>query len=212
MFPIIKYKDCDEKLIKKLKLDLITLKESILGYSPSDFNKGKLDRIRIRVFKFSRKETCNEFFIISGNKKYVCLNASFLKRRYYAALQHLLHGISHRFSHFRDEIADEIFCEFVSYSLLDELLEKRGKEFRGRILKSIERESPKEYNYYYKMARKLNKMEDRVLLRMNNKIKNRKISKKNEKMFFKKFLKKNTNVSEELVEDLPELERDFKVL
>lgn len=187
MFPLIKYKDCDEKLIKKLKSDLTGLKESILGYSPSDFNEGKLDRIRIRVFKFSRKETCNEFFIISGNKKYVCLNTSFLKRRYYAALQHLLHGISHHFSHFRNEIADEIFCEFVSYSILDELLEKRGKGFKRRILKSIERQSPKEYNYYYKTAKKLNKIEDRVLLRMNDKIKNGKISKKKEKMFFKKF-------------------------
>jgi len=81
----IKYKNCEKQLVKNLEEDLLEVKQSILGHSPSDFNRGKLDRIRIRIFKFPKKETCNEFFIVKGNKKYVCLNSSLLKKRYYFA-------------------------------------------------------------------------------------------------------------------------------
>ena len=211
MFPQIKFKDCDRQVVKNLKNDLLEARGSILDYSPSDFNKGKLDRIRIRVFKFPKNETCNEFFIIRGNKKYVCLNSSLLKTRYYAGLQHVLHGITHYFSHFRDDIADEVFCEFVSYSILNELLEGRGgKRFQRRIIRSIMRTSSKEFNSYYRVARKLNKREEGLLLKLNTRVKNRKITKDKEKRMFRRLLKTKVNSYDEVVKKLPELEKEFR--
>jgi len=211
MFPQIKYKDCDRQLVKNLQDDLLNVKKSILGHSPSDFNKGKLDRIRIRVFRFPRNETCNEFFIVIGNKKYVCLNSSLLKRRYYAGFQHVLHGITHHFSHFRSEIGNEVFCEFVGYSVLKELLEKRGrKKFQRRIMKSVMNASPREYNSYYRIGRKMDKREENVLFRLNSKAKNKKISRKNEKKMFSRLLKTKIKKYDYVIKELPELEKGFR--
>ncbi|NCN38990.1 MAG: hypothetical protein GW914_01250 [Candidatus Aenigmarchaeota archaeon] len=210
MFPEIKFKDCDHRIAKKLKNDLLSLKEPILDYSPLDFNKGKLDRIRVRVFKFPRKETCNEFFIIIGNKKYVCINSSLLKNRYYSGLQHALHGIAHHFSHFRNEISDEVFCEFVSYSVLKEMLENKGKKFQRRIIRSVMRSSPKEYNIYYRIARKLDEKEEDALLKLNFQAKNRKISKVKEKKIFSRLLKTKIHQYDYVIKEMPELENGFR--
>ncbi len=210
MFPEIKFKDCDPKLVKNLKNDILEAKSSILEYSPSDFNMGKLDRIRLRVFKFQRKETCNEFFIILGNKKYVCLNSSFLKRRYYAALQHTLHGIAHHFSHFRDDIGDEVFCEFVSYSILRKMISKKGKKFERRIIRSVMNSSPKDYNSYYRVAKKLDKKKNGFLIELNEKVKNKRISETKEKTMFTRLLKRKIKKYDYVIKELPELEKGFK--
>ena len=69
-FPQIKFKSkdiIDVNKPRRLKNDLKKLKKEILSYTPSDFNVGKLNRLRIRIFKFSKNENCNEFFIINGN-------------------------------------------------------------------------------------------------------------------------------------------------
>lgn len=210
MFPQIKFKDCEPQLVKNLKNDLSKLRESILEYSPSDFNKRKLDKIRIRVFKFPRNETCNEFFVVVGNKKYVCVNSSLLKRRYFAGLQHTLHGIVHHFSHFRNDIGDEVFCEFVSYSVLEEFLKKKGERFKRRIVRSAMKASPKDYNSYYRVGRKLDEKEENLLLRLNSKAKNRKISKRKEKKIFLRLLKTKIYQYDYVVKKLPELEKGFR--
>ena len=210
MFPQIKYKDCDRQLVKNLRDDLLEVRKSIIDYSPPDFNKGKLDRIRIRIFKFPRNETCNEFFIVVGNKKYVCLNSSLLKRRYYTGFQHLLHGISHHFSHFRSEISNEVFCEFVSYSILRKILRKKGKKFERRIVRSIMNVSPKDYNSYYRIAKKLNRKENEFLTRLNEKVKNRRISRVKEKTMFTRLLKRKVKKYDYVIKKLPELEKGFR--
>lgn len=210
MFPEIKFKDCEPQLVRNLKNDLSKLRESILEYSPSDFNKGKLDRIRIRVFEFPRNESCNEFFVVVGNKKYVCVNSNLLKRRYFAGLQHTLHGIVHHFSHFRNDIGDEVFCEFVSYSVLEEFIKKKGEKFKRRIIRSTMKASPKDYNSYYRVGRKLDEREEDLLLKLNSKAKNRKISKKKEKKIFSKLLKMKINNYGEVIKKLPELEKGFR--
>lgn len=211
-FPRIKFEDCDSKLINKLKDDLLEVQKSILSYSPSDFNKGKLDRIRIRVLKFSKKETCNEFFVILGNKKYVCLNSSLLKKRYYAGLQHVLHGIAHHFCNFTNEISSEVFCEFVSYSIVEELIKDYNKYSQKKIIGSIMKVSSKDYNSYYKIGKKLNKKDKGLLIKLNKKVKDNKIRKKKEKKLFSKLLKSKIKKYDYVVKKLPELEDGFKIV
>jgi hypothetical protein len=211
-FPQIKFKSkdiIDLNRVKRLKNDLKSLKSDILSYVPSDFNSGKLNRLRFRIFKFSRKEGCNEFFIINWNRKYVCLNSCMLNRRYYAALLHTLHGIAHSFSHLKDEIAEEAFCEYVSYSVLNEFLKNKGKRFRRKIIREIMKKSPKNYNKYYRAARKLEKKKEGIMLKMNNQSKNRKISKKKQKKLFYK-LTKVSKLEDNDSSDILELERGFK--
>jgi len=212
VFPQIKIKSkdmVDLNRAKQLKKDLKTLKKDILSYTPSDFNIGKLNRLRIRVFKFSKREGCNEFFIMDGNKKYVCLNSSLLNRRYYAALLHTLHGISHSFCHLKDDIAEEAFCEYVSYSILKEFLKNKGKKFRRKIICGIMRISPKNYNKYYRAARKLEKKSEGIMLKMNSQSKNRKISKKEQRKIFYKLTKVNRLEDDDSL-DMSELERGFR--
>jgi len=212
VFPQIKIKSKDMinlNRAKQLKKDLKTLKKDILSYTPSDFNIGKLNRLRIRVFKFSKREGCNEFFIVDGNKKYVCLNSSLLNRRYYAALLHTLHGISHSFCHLKDDIAEEAFCEYVSYSILKEFLKNKGKKFRRKIIRGIMRISPKNYNKYYRAARKLEKKSESIMLKMNSQSKNRKISKKEQRKVFYK-LTKLSSIEDDDSSDMPELEGGFR--
>ncbi len=209
-FPQIKIKSkdvIDLNRVKRLKKDLRKLRGDILEYSPSDFNSGKLSRLRFRIFKFSRKERCNEFFTIDWNRKYVCLNSCMLNRRYHAALLHTLHGIVHSYCHLKDEIGEEAFCEFVSYSILKEFL-KNKKRFRRRIIRGIMKKSPKNYNKYYRAARKLEKKTEGAILRMNNQSKNRKLSKKKQKKLFFK-LTRVKQIEDDLI-DTPELERGFR--
>ena len=185
------------------------MKSGIFEYAPSDFNSDKLNRLRFRIFKFSRKERCNEFFTIDWNRRYVCLNSCMLNRRYYAALLHTLHGIAHSFSHLKDEIAEEAFCEYVSYSVLNEFLKNKGKRFRRKIIREIMKKSPKNYNKYYRAARKLEKKKEGIMLKMNNQSKNRKISKKKQKKLFYK-LTKVSKLEDNDSSDILELERGFK--
>jgi len=213
VFPQIKIKSKDMinlNRAKQLKKDLKTLKKDILSYTPSGFNIGKLNRLRIRVFKFSKREGCNEFFIVDGNKKYVCLNSSLLNRRYYAALLHTLHGISHSFCHLKDDIAEEAFCEYVSYSILKEFLKNKGKKFRRKIIRGIMRISPKNYNKYYRAARKLEKKSESIMLKMNSQSKNRKISKKEQRKVFYKLTKLSSIIEDDDSSDMPELEGGFR--
>jgi len=210
MFPNIKFKDCEIHLVKRLRNDLLSLEDSILGYSPKNFSKSKLGRIRIRLFKFPKNEVCNEFFLIYGNKRYVCLNSTLLKKRYYTALQHVLHGITHHFSQFREEIGTEVFCEFVSYSLLKSLLEKKSKFFERRIIKSVMKNSPKEYNMYYRIGRKLEEKEEGFLVKVNRMVKNRKISQKKERRLFKRLLKGKVDSPNFEIKEIPELEIGFR--
>ena len=212
VFPQIKIKSkdlIDFSRVKQLKKDLKTLKNGILSYTPSDFNSSKLNRLRIRIFKFSRKEGCNEFFIIDWNRRYVCLNSSLLNRNYHAALLHTLHGIAHTFCHLKDEIGEEAFCEYVSYSILKEFLKNKGKKFRRRIIQGIMKKSPKNYNKYYRAARKLEKKREGTMLRMNNQSKNRKISKKEQRKLFYK-LTRLSQIEDDDSSDIPELERGFR--
>jgi hypothetical protein len=212
IFPQIKIRSrdlIDLSRVKRLKKDLRMLRSKILSYTPSDYNSHKLNRLRFRIFKFSRKEGCNEFFIIDWNRKYVCLNSSILNRRYYSALLHLLHGIAHSFCHLKDEIAEEAFCEYVSYSILKEFLKHKGKRFRRKIFREIMKKSPKNYNKYYRAARKLEKKKKGTMLRMNIQAKNRKISKKEQKKLFYK-LTRLTQFEDDDSSYIPELELGFK--
>lgn len=212
VFPQIKIKSkdiVDLSRVKRLKYDLRNLKDDILSYAPSNFNSGKLNRLRIRIFKFSRIEGCNEFFILNGNKKYVCLNSSLFNRNYYSALLHTLHGIAHSFSYLKDEIAEEAFCEYVSYSILKEFLKNKGKKFRRKIIRGIMKKSPENYNKYYRAARKLEKKSEGIMLKMNNQSKNRKISKKKQRKLFYK-LTRLSQIEDDDSSDIPELEKRFK--
>jgi len=211
-FPQIKIKSkdvVDFTRVKRLKKDLKILKKDILSYAPSNFNTIKLNRLRIRIFKFSRREGCNEFFIINGNKKYVCLNSSLLNRNYYAALLHTLHGITHSFCHLKDEIGEEAFCEYVSYSILKEFLKNKGKRFRRKTIRGIMKKSPKNYNKYYRAARKPEKKSEGIMLKMNSQSKNRKISKKEQRKLFYK-LTRLSQIEDDDSSDIPELERGFR--
>jgi len=205
----IKSKNVDNiERVRQLKYDLRNLGEDILSYSPSDFNSAKLSRLRIRIFKFSRREGCNEFFTIKGNKRYVCLNASLLNRKYYSSVLYTLHGIAHSFCHFKNEIAEEVFCEFVSYSILKTFTNKRGKRFSKRIIHGIMRSSSKDYNDFYRVARKLERRKKGMMMKLNAEAKNRKISKKKQKRIFYRLVK--FKKLEEFPDEIPELERGFR--
>lgn len=206
----IKSKDVDDlEKVKQLKHDLRELKEDILSYAPSDCNSGKLNRLRIRIYKFSRMELCNEFFITDGNKKYVCLNSVLFNRSYYNSLQCVLHSIAHSFCHLKDDIAEEAFCEFVSYSILKEFTNNRGKIFSRKIIRSAMNNSPTAYNIFYRAAKKLEKKSEGIMLELNSKAKNRKISKKKERRIFYKLVKFK-KFGEDISDDIPELEKGFR--
>lgn len=210
MLPNIAIKDTDVLLAKKLKSDLELVKEILFRYAPSDFSSRKFKNLRIRIFKFPKSEDCNEYFFTYGKRKYVCLNACLLSRRYYAAFQHLLHGISHAFCYLRDEIGEEVFAEYVSYSVIISHLRNRSKKLTRRIIRSIMRSSTREYNNFFRIARRLNKKEEDYLLKLNSKAKNRRISKKKQTLMFSRYtkLRQSHNDNEEV--RVPELEKGFK--
>jgi len=208
-YPEIKVKDVDITRSKQLKKDLLELKEPILGFIPKNYNLKRLNNLRIRVFPFPRKENCNEYFFKKNNRKYICLDARLLSRNYYASLQYVLHGIAHSFCFLRHDISEEVFCEFVSYSILKEFLEERGEKFSRRIIKNVMNTSPREYNVYFRAGRKLDEKEKNILLKLNSRAKNRKLSKKKEKLVFSRLLKLK-KTSEDSFDDVPELEKGFR--
>lgn len=213
-FPQIKTNDFSvTDRLEQLKGDVGQLKDQILNHAPTGYKRRYLDTVRIRIFKFPQTEDCNEYFVTVGKKKYVCLNSTLLKRRYHAAVQYLLHGIAHSFCYLRDGIAEEVFCEFVSYSILKELLRLKGEKFNRRVLKSIMNTSPKSYNSYFRVGRKLAEKNEKLLLKLNEKARKRRISKKKEERIAHKLLKSKKIVSSSSDDDnIPELERGFKIV
>jgi hypothetical protein len=210
-FPEIKIKCSQVNRSKQLKNDLLGLKDSILEFSPRNYNNHKLNGLRIRIFPFPREENCNEYFLTKNGKKYVCLNSKLLSKNYYASLQYLLHGIAHSFCHLREDISEEVFCEYVSYSILQEFLKKKGEKFRRRIVKSIMNSSPREYNTYFRVGRKLDEKEKKILLKLNSRAKNKKLSKRKEKLVFGRLLKLKKLDDDDSCDDTSELEKGFRI-
>lgn len=207
MFPQIKIKDADIPRAKQLKNDLFTIKRSILNFAPRNYNLRRLNGLRIRIFPFT-EEDCNEYFIIKDRKKYICLNARLLSRRYYASLQYVLHGIAHSFCYLRGGVSEEVFCEFVSYSILKEFLRKKGEKFTRRTVKSVMKVSSKDYNTYFRAGRKLDERKKDILLKLNSRAKSKKLSKKKERQMFSKLLK--FKKIDDSPDDAPELEKGFR--
>jgi len=196
---------------RQLAADLEALKGLILDFAPLSVDSRYLKRNRIRIFPFSKSEEGNEYYIVKGRKRYVCLNANVLKRQYWAALQFLLHGITHSFCHLRDEIGEEAFCEWVSYSVIKEFAEERGEKFARMVLKSIMRLSSPAYRSFYRAAKRLDERNPDYLVCLNNRAKNRKIRKSIEKQIISRALKtkRHRNLTE-LDKSIPELEKGFK--
>ena len=71
------------------------------------------------------------------------------------------------------------------------------------------KKSPKNYNKYYRAARKLEKKNAGIMLRMNNQSRYRKISKKKQKKLFYK-LTRVKQLGQGDLSDVPELERGFR--
>jgi hypothetical protein len=209
-FPEIKFKDCEIERPKRLKKDLLELKKPILDFIPRNYNSKRLNTLRIRIFPFPKKENCNEYYFTKKNKKYMFLNSRLMSRNYYASLQYALHGITHSFCYLNHDISEEVFCEFVSYSILREFLKERGEKFTRKVIKSIMNRSPREYNVYFRTGRKLDEKNKNILLKMNSKAKNRKLSKKKEKMVFSRLLKMKKINEDDVFNKLPELEKGFK--
>jgi len=212
IYPQIKVKDANITKSRHLKQDLLNLRESILAFIPKNYDPKRLDNIRIRIFPFPRNENCNEYFFRKNNRKYICLDAHLLSRNYYTSLQYILHGIAHTFCFLKHDISEEVFCEYVSYSILNEFLREKGEKFNRRIIKSMMNASPREYNIYFRAGRKLDKKEKNILLKLNSKAKNRKLSKKKEKQVFSRLLKLKKINENDSFYDIPELERGFKTV
>jgi len=212
MFPQISIKNTDLNRAKRLKTDLSSLKKIIHNFIPRNYLFKRLNTLRIRIFPFSKKENCNEFYIRQKNKKYLCLNSCLLSRRYYSALQYTLHGIAHSFCFLRHDISEEVFCEYVSYSILNEFLKDKGEKFRRRIIRSIMKISGRDYNNYYRAARKLDKKNKGFLKKLNSKAKNKKLSKRKEKRVFSRLLKMRRIDDNDLTDNSLELEKGFRKL
>jgi hypothetical protein len=209
-FPQVSIKNTDTNQAKRLKNDIFFLKKSMISFIPRNYSPERLNTLRIRIFPFSRKENCNEFYIRQKSKKYVCLNSNLLSKRYYSALQYTLHGMAHSFCFLRHDISEEVFCEYVSYSILNEFLNGKGDKFKRRIIKSIMKVSPRDYNNYYRVARKIDKKKKGFLRKLNSKAKNKKLSKKKEKRVFSKLLKMRRLDDNDITDNSIELERGFR--
>jgi len=209
-FPQIAIKNTDIKRAKKLKTDLSLLKKSVLNFAPRNYTPRRLDTLRIRIFLFPRKENCHEFYVTQKNRKYVCLNSCLLSNRYYSALQYALHGIAHSFCFLRHDISEEVFCEYVSYSILNEFLKNKGEKFKRRIIKSVMKVSSKEYNNYFRAAKKIEKKKKCFLKKLNSKAKSRKLSKKKEKKVFSRLLKMRRIDDNDPTNGSFELEKGFR--
>ena len=206
----IKIKDVEITRPKQLKKDLLELKNPLLRFIPKNYNPRRLNTLRIRIFPFPLNENCNEYFSKKKNRKYVCLNARLLSRNYYASLQYVLHGIAHSFCFLKHDISEEVFCEFISYSILREFLKKKGEKFSRRIIKNVMNASPRQYNVYYRAGRKLDEKEKNILLKLNSRAKNRKLSKKREKLVFSRLLKLKKINENDKFDVVPELEKGFR--
>jgi hypothetical protein len=209
-FPQVSIKNTDLNNAKRLKNDLLFLNESIVDFIPRNYSINSLNTLRIRIFPFSRGENCNEFYVIQKNRRYVCLNSRLLSKRYYSALQYILHGIAHSFCFLRHDISEEVFCEYVSYSIMNEFLNKKGEKFKRRIIKSIMKVSPKDYNNYYRVARKIDEKREGFLKKLNSKAKNKRLSRRKEKTVFSRLLKLRRIDDNDSRDNSIELEEEFR--
>ncbi len=209
MFPRIKVKMIqDPKNVKRLKRDLKSLKTNILSFAPPYFGNRDLNSLRIRIFKFPKKDDCDEFFVILQNKRYVCLNSDLLNKNYFVGLQYALHGIAHSFCHLNDDLGQEIFCEVVSYDVLKELLKEKNETFKKQVLMNVMKASPDDYNFYYRVGKELEKRRKGFLLWLNKKAFEERVSEKDERRIFYKLIRSRNEETEK--EDIPELEKGFK--
>ena len=201
----------DRNKVRQLVTDLDQLKRDILKFAPPSIDLPYLKRNRIRIFPFPRSEEGNEYFIKKGRLRYVCLNAAVLQKRHWAALQFLIHGLAHSFCFLRDEIAEEAFCEWVGYSVVEEYAKRRSENFARKIIKSIMKLSSPAYKALYRAAKKLTERQPDYLIKLNNKAKNRKIKKAVERRIISRALKtKRHRNLEELDTSIPELEKGFR--
>lgn len=215
-FPQIKVMSKDIKdidRVRRLRRDLRSLKNEILLYAPSNFDADKLSRLRLRIFRLPSSEDCGELFLFTGNRRYICLNSYLVNGgSYYRSMQYLLHGIAHSFCYLQDEIAGELFCEYVSYNILQRLLERRGKKFSRMVMKWLinGNEANKEYTDYYKAAKKLERRKPGVMMRFNTWAKNRKMFRKKQRRMLYKLLKVSRYDAHVDAENFPEMERGFR--
>ncbi len=202
--------EVDRKRAGKLALALEQIEPELLD--SGRVSRENLRRNRIRIYHFSRKEGANELFLRYKNKKYVCLNASLLKRRYWASLQYLVHGLAHSFCYLRDGIAEEVFCEYIGYKAVEGLIAGRSLAFKRRILRSIARTTHKSYRAYIRAARRLEEREEGFILKLNRKAKHRKLSQVKEKKIIYRAMKASRSSPDEDDGYMPELERGFRKL
>ena len=99
--------------------------------------------------------------------------------------------------------------EWYSY-LLIEHLKSKGKRLTRRIIKSIMKTSTKEYNTFFRIARRLNEKENNYILKLNSKAKNKKISKRKQTLMFSRYSKSRIRTSKETELNIPELEKGFR--
>jgi hypothetical protein len=212
-YPSLKYRDFENKeRLVRLKKDLASLKKDILKESPSSFTAKKLKSLRYRVMPFNADESAGELYIMQGRRKYVCIDTKIARKSYYGALQFALHGTAHAFSHFRDPIADEAYCEYISYKILNNHLAKKGERYRRRIMRSIMRLSSPDYNIYLRAARRIEESAPNTLRKMNNKARHRNIVKAKESRIFRKYVKhSSTGDLAKIIVDY-ELEKGFKTV
>jgi hypothetical protein len=212
-YPRLKAKgfDNDQRLFQ-LQKDLASMKKDLLKECPPSFTAKKLDSINYRVFAFPKTEIAGELYVTQGRKKYVCIDSKIAKRSYYSALQFALHGTVHAFSHFRDPIADEAYCEYLSYKVLSTHLAKKGEKYRRRILRSIMRLSSPDYNMYLRAARRVEESHPGLLRKLNNKARHRNIAKAKERRIFRKYVKHKSTLEGEVITVDYELERGFRTI
>ncbi len=176
---------------------------------PRNFSLKKLRKNRVRVYNFPKTEKASEIFSWQGNSRYVSLRAGLLRKRYWAGLQYMLHGLAHSFCYLRDGISEEVFCEHVAFSVLKKLLKRYSPQFRRKIIKSILRITSTEYSNYYKAAQRLAKRNPKILARLNAKALHRHIPIKLEKQIVYRALKGKTSQFEDLEEYKIDLETGF---
>jgi len=196
--------------VKSLGKLLQAAEDSVLEWAPVNTSKKQLRKNRIRVYNFSRKEGANELFFRYKNKKYVCLNAALLRRRYWAALQYLIHGLAHSFCHIRDGIGEEVFCEHVGFEALKGAIKNKGTKLQRRIVGSVVRTSHPSYRAYFRAARRLSEKDPEKMYRLNMNARHRKISKSSEKRIIYRALKARKAGFEDTEIDVPELEKGFR--
>ncbi len=176
---------------------------------PRNFSLKKLRKNRVRIYSFPKTEKASEIFSWRGNSRYVSMRAGLLRRRYWAGLQYLLHGLAHSFCYLRDGISEEVFCENVAFSVLKKLLKNYSPKFRRKILRSVLRITSREYENYYKAAQRLTKRNPKILVRLNAKALHRRIPIRAEKQIVYRALKGRSSRFEELEEYNINLERGF---